>query len=304
MLIGSFAGVELGAVLTGAGARLQAALVVLGRLTKDTTLSAVKVDGAPGAKTASAASRAFQKYVTGAPAAYKKLTTAKAKSMAATLAMALETEIRKRGGQPAAPATVASSQIVTRAAKKTAPKVAAKKKAVVKKTKAVKKAGTAKAKAAIAKGNAARMKAMAAHFRKKGLKSVADKYDQYAATEETKAVEAAQEAGESNAEAVKAEITAQAATESIAQDTAQAVAEQGPAAAAAATTAAVPNAGPAPDAAPEAMTPAAESAVQPSGEGSESFFARNKIAIIAGIGIAAVVGGVIVYKRKKKGLQR
>lgn len=302
MMIGSFAGVELGAALTGAGARLQAALVVLGRLTKDATLSAVKVDGAPGAKTASAASRAFQKYVTGAPAAYKKLTTAKVKSLAATLAMALENEIVKRGGQPASPATVASSQITKTAAKKTAPKVAAKKKAVAAKTKAVKKATTAKTKAAFAKSKAAKMKAAATHYRKKGLTSVAKQYDQYAATAETEAVAAAQEAGESNAAAVKAEIAAQAASDSIAQDTQQTAAEQlAPGAAAAA---AAPGADAGADAGAGAMAPAAESAVAPGAEGGESFFDRNKIPIIAGIGIAAVIGGVIIYKKKKKGLGR
>lgn len=287
MMFGSFAGVEFGAALTGAGARLQSALVVLGKIVGDSTLSAVKVDGAPGAKTAAAASLAFTKYVAGAPAAYKKLTTAKVKAMATTLAAALENEIVKRGGQPASPATVASSQITKTAAKKTAPKVAAKKKAVAKKVKATKKATTAKTKAAVAKGNAAKMKAAAIQYRKKGLTSVANQYDKYAAAEETKAVAAAQEAGEASADAVRADIAAQAATASIAQDTQQAAAEQ---------------LAPAADTSPSAMMPAAESAVAPATEsGGASFFDRNKIAIIAGAGIVAIVGGLIAYKRSKSG---
>jgi hypothetical protein len=111
MMFGSLAEVELGAASTGAGARLQTALVALGKIVGNGTLSAVKVDGAPGAKTAVAASLAFTKYVTGAPAAYKKLTTARVKTTAAALAALIEGEIRRRGGTVPAPATVAKAQI-------------------------------------------------------------------------------------------------------------------------------------------------------------------------------------------------
>lgn len=292
MMIGSFAGVEFGAALTGAGARLQAALVTLGKIVGNSTLSAVKVDGAPGAKTATAASLAFTKYVSGAPAAYKKLTATRVKATAAALATLIENEIRKRGGQVTAPATVASSQIVKRAVKKTAPKVAVKKKAAVKKVAAVKKATEAQKKAAIRAGNAASARRAAAAARAKARTlppaqaaaeiKAAEKFELIATREESGATAAASEVATAAREANAAAVTEQVAAQSIAQDTAQAVAEQAPSAAAMPSAAA---------AAPEAMP-----APSPS---EESFFARNKLAI--GIGALAAVGVATyaIHKGKK-----
>lgn len=297
MMIGSFSGVEFGAALTGAGARLQAALVTLGKIVGNSTLSAVKVDGAPGAKTATAASLAFTKYVSGAPAAYKKLTATRVKATAAALATLIENEIRKRGGQIVAPTTVAATQVVKRAVKKTAPKVAVKKKAAVKKVAAVKKLTEAQKKAAIRKGNAAALRRAAAAARAKAKTpadiKAAEKFEQAAAVQERAAGDAAVEAATAAREATAAAATEQVAAQSIAQDTAQAVAEQAPSAAAAMPSAAAMPEAAAPAAAPDAAMPSAS---------DEGFFARNKLAI--GIGALAVVG-VTAYaiNKKKKGMR-
>ncbi len=297
MMFGSLAEVELGAVSSGAGARLQTALVALGAIVKDSTLSAVKVDGVPGAKTATAASLAFTKYVTGAPAAYKKLTAARVKTTAAALAALIEGEIRRRGGTVPPPATVIKAQIAKKVVAKAGAKIVAKKKATVKKAAAVKKAATAKQKAAMAKFNATALRKAAAKLRTnarqatpaqaakleahaKALEADAGTQDRVAAGEEVTTATAAREATQAaTQEAV--------ATQAIARETAQAVAEQLPAAAPAAM----------PEAAATAIGPAMPTEAPSAGEG---FFGRNKIAL--GVGAAAVVGLAVVLL-KKRGLR-
>jgi DNA-binding protein HU-beta len=302
MLIGSFTGVEFGefgAALTGAGARLQAALVVLGKIVGNSTLTAVQVDGAPGAKTATAAALAFTKYVAGAPAAYKKLTTAQVKAKATILATALEAEIRKRGGQPTAPTMVASAQGVT--AKKAAPKVAAAKKkvAVAKKAVAKKAAGTAAKKAAIAKANARQLRAQAAALRLKAKKAtpaeaarltaaVAD-IEQMAVTSERIAVTGEQESAAYTREAAAPEGRPLPPPPPPAPPPPGYEMPEGAAmapAAAMAPSAAMPTAPEAGPTAPEAMP-------------GEGFFARNKIAL--GVGAVALIGttAFLIHKKKK-----
>jgi hypothetical protein len=98
----------------GAAKRLQAALLVLGKIAKSPSLSAIKVDGAIGAKTATAVNLAFTKHLGPgqAPAQYRtgKMPLAYIKTNANTLAGYIEAEIQRRGGTPI------SSGVVTKAA--------------------------------------------------------------------------------------------------------------------------------------------------------------------------------------------
>lgn len=137
-----------------AAKRLQAALVVLGKIAGSATLKAVKVDGVPGAKTVAAVNLAFTKHLGAgqAPAQYRTgaLSLDFVKANVAALASLIETEIKRRGGTPASAATVSKSQPKAKgsaiaaankalAAKKKADAAAAKKAAALAKRTALKK---------------------------------------------------------------------------------------------------------------------------------------------------------------------
>ena len=105
---------DFGAAKTAVGKttakRLQAALVTLGKVTGSATLKAIVVDGAIGAKTVAAVNWAFTKHLGAgqAPAELRtgKLDLAFVKANAGMLADLIETEIARRGGTAASPATV------------------------------------------------------------------------------------------------------------------------------------------------------------------------------------------------------
>lgn len=284
---------ELGAVLTGAGARLQAALVTLGKIVGDGTLTSVKVDGAPGPATAAAASKAFTKYVAGAPAAYKKLTAAKVKATAATLAASLEAEIKRRGGQPVAPALIASTQ---------APKAKVKAKAPVKKKVAPAKKAVATKKVAIHKGNAAAARKQALAYRLKAKKASPAEAAKLLKTAKELETEAVAEDREAVTTAREADIPAPALAPSAAMPESAApppppppppppTSAMEPEAAMPARGAATPEA--AAEAAPGVPTaPGAEAAPV-----DEGFFARYKLPIL-GAGAAVLVGAVVLLKKK------
>lgn len=146
MIFGDFAGgISFGAAaaVVASAKRLQAALQALGRTVKDSTLFAIKVDGALGAKTVAGVNRAFTKHlgVGQAPANYRtgKLTLAQVKAAPDALAALLEAEVKRRGGSlipitatkktATAKKAVAKKPATKKAAKPAAKKVAVKKKA-------------------------------------------------------------------------------------------------------------------------------------------------------------------------------
>lgn len=125
-------GASLGAVATtkATALRLQAALVQLGNVVRDSVLMVMGIDGALGGKTVIAVNRAFTTHIGAgqAPAAVRtgKLTLAWIKAHAAMLSGYLEAEVRRRGGV----VKLASQVIIERKAalkKVVAKKVVAKK---------------------------------------------------------------------------------------------------------------------------------------------------------------------------------
>jgi pentose-5-phosphate-3-epimerase len=136
--------------------RLQAALVTLGKVTGSAQLKAIVVDGALGAKTAAGVNWAFTKHL-GAGQAPAELRTgaldlAFVKANAAALADLIETEIARRGGTAASPATVTKAAAIQ--AVKAAPVSSATSKASAKRLQAAlvnlgKVTGSAKLKVAV-----------------------------------------------------------------------------------------------------------------------------------------------------------
>ncbi len=103
--------------------RLQTALVTLGKVVGSSTLKAIKIDGAIGAKTVAGVNWAFKNHIGSgqAPAQYRtgNLTQAQVLGSIATIITLIETEIRRRGS--AAPATSVAKQAELIKAIKTAP---------------------------------------------------------------------------------------------------------------------------------------------------------------------------------------
>ena len=262
---------------------LQAALVILGRTVNDKILSAIKVDGAPGAKTASAVNRAFVKYATQAEKQYRtgklKLTYIKANS--GTLANILDAEIRHRGGTVVAPEMVAGA------------------KATVKKSTALKKVADAKKKQLAAKAQAAVLRKQAAAL-KASNPAAAARLEARANGEELLATHAEKEEAEATSEAAKASV-----------EESTAVAPAAAAAAVEAAAAVTPTAAPElikPEAAEEQATKPRITATEPEGgptaiepaavgPAEESFFGKHKIPIIVG-GAVLLLGAAAIALKK------
>lgn len=100
-----------------AAKRLQAALLLLGKIAGSPSLKAIVVDGAPGAKTAAAVNLTFTKHLGPgqAPAQYRtgKLPLSYITANANTLAEYIEAEIRRRGGQPVSTGVATKAGLTT-----------------------------------------------------------------------------------------------------------------------------------------------------------------------------------------------
>jgi hypothetical protein len=104
------------AYLLASAKRLQAALLLLGKIAGSPSLKAIKVDGAPGAKTVAAVNLTFTKHLGPgqAPAQYRtgKLPADYIKNNANTLAELIEAEIKRRGATPVAASKVTQAALV------------------------------------------------------------------------------------------------------------------------------------------------------------------------------------------------
>jgi hypothetical protein len=220
-----------------AAKRLQTALVIIGRTVGDGTLANVKIDGAPGQKTADATNRALTKHI-GAGQALPQYRTGRlpltyVKDNANTLATIIETEIKRRGGTVVSPAVAiagtakykADAKKAAAAAKKAAAakiaagKLAAKQAAATASARAkVQTAAQAKATAAAARLRAKQAKNQAAATKDPKLKAT---YAAQAAAAESQAEQADQTAAALAVEAGQDAVVAQtAATQQVAQNAA------------------------------------------------------------------------------------
>jgi hypothetical protein len=305
-----------------AAKRLQAALVMLGKVVGSASLKAIKVDGALGAKTASAVNLAFTAHIGAgqAPAQFRtgKLDLNTIKINAGAIASLIETEVRRRGGSVVPAATVQKGQPATKtsatsSAKKAIAAKAKATKAAIKKTAALKKGQSArqfaineKVRAQAARQKAAALKAQAAALKKSNpaaaqtLETQADSLDAMAASADTRANAMNEEVRQAEGEAVAAEqeqaqaaaaahAAAADATESATTATTQAVQAQAQAASEqpAATAAMVTTL-------PSEQT--TELLPPPSGEGALS---RYKVPIIVGgVGLVGLLAILMLNKKK------
>ena len=288
----------------GSASQLQADLVTLGKIVKDSTLEAVKVDGLPGPKTATAVNRALSKYATSAPATYRtgKLTLAAVKADGGTLIALLEAEIKRRGGTVVPAKTVAGAK----AAKKAATKVAAAQKAASKKAAAMQKRAIAQAQRITAQRRAKFLREQAAALRAKGDTAGANKAaaqaaeeDMFATQAETKAIVAEQEVQQATDEEATATNEAMVDAANETTPTPAAVAATAKAEREEAT-----DAGEMPSNAPPALAPNAEmgpmptTAFAPTAEG-ESFVTRYKWPLI-GAGAIGVLGVLALTLKRSR----
>lgn len=297
--------------------RLQAALVQLGKVTGSATLKAIKVDGAPGAKTATAVNLAFTRHIGPGQAAAQyrtgRLPLDYIKANATALASLIEAEVRRRGAAVVPASTVKKSQPLTKTSA-----AAAMKKAVAAKTKAAKAAAkktAAKAKsdhkklfarnaatrAAVFKTRAAAKKKRAAAL-KASNPAAAKQLEQEAASDEAVADAGARDAEKylTEVRAADGEAAAAAEEEAQASGAVQAAAVEAKEAAAVATTEAV-QATQAADTPQAVVTtlPTEQSTEMIPGGGGESTFAKYKVPIIgAGVGILGLLAILMLNKKK------
>lgn len=293
--------------------RLQTALVMLGRVAKDTTLSAIKVDGALGVKSATAVNRALTKHIGPGQAAAQFRTGSLpldfVKANAPALASLIETEILRRGGTLVPPTTAQKAALAAKA--KAAKKAGAAQVAAAKALAARQKAATARAKALALRTSAAVKRQRAATL-KKSSPNAASLLEQDAAQEELRALQADNTSAEQAAEAQAAagEATSAAAATEAEAFAPTATTATGPAyesrsgaghfgpAAESGPAAMIPDEGP-PGGAPSAAEQATAIATrEPPGGGGESFLSQYKWPLLGAAALALVGLGLTLTKRK------